>query len=185
MFMKLLGFLLGASSVGWVLTESVETPPPTLTEARPRTVATANDGVRKTAEDPERPANGVPPSTTREDAMTDDPVDPTTVAARSEGAQPNPSWPEAAPEASPAPTPAVSPSPEPRWHRFWQPFGNAASAQGFAGRLGRVTGLRFRVEDPETGHYRIALAYTDAAELAASIALIEAQTGLDATGDLP
>ena len=64
------------------------------------------------------------------------------------------------------------------WQPLWPPFHSELSAEGFASRLGRVTGLDYRVTETGPGRYQVAVAYLDEQERRAAVALIEAKTGL-------
>ena len=52
------------------------------------------------------------------------------------------------------------------------------SARGFSDRLAQLTGLDYRIETTEPGHYKVAFAYADEADRARKVAAIEAATGL-------
>lgn len=74
--------------------------------------------------------------------------------------------------------PSAGAEPVLQWYAFWQPFSSELAAEGFVGRLERVTGLDYRVLSPRPGEYQVAFGYADEAERQAKLAAIEAATGL-------
>jgi len=66
------------------------------------------------------------------------------------------------------------------WQPFWGPFNTRSSAQGFAARIARQTGLDIRVLDDRRGHM-VAFLYVTEDERRDRKALIEAKTGLRLT----
>jgi hypothetical protein len=86
----------------------------------------------------------------------------------------------AAPVTASPPGPAAEePEPEPRWYAFWSPFGSQVAANGFVRRLQRVTGLDYRVVKIEPGVFEVAFAYASDDDVATSLELISAATGLE------
>ena len=65
------------------------------------------------------------------------------------------------------------------WHLFWSPFASEASAEGFAARIERLTGVVTRVTEQTEGGYVVGFAYRDVDERRMYLDLIEAGTGLD------
>jgi hypothetical protein len=82
------------------------------------------------------------------------------------------------PPVAPMAATASGPQRDLRWHPFWKPFRSELSARGFSDKLAQLTGLDYRVEKTEPGHYRVAFAYEDDADRARKVAAIEAATGL-------
>jgi len=64
------------------------------------------------------------------------------------------------------------------WHIFWQPFKSRQSADGFAARLSKQTGIEIAVVADETGHYRVNFSYLDESDKLRILQLIEDKTGL-------
>ena len=75
--------------------------------------------------------------------------------------------------------------PAPNWYPLWEPFHSELSADGFARRLERLTGLDYRVASVGRGRYQVAVAHTDDMDIEVALARIEAATGLRLTPDLP
>ena len=95
-------------------------------------------------------------------------------------AQPEPApsaFPDAAPDES---TPA--PGEDTQWFAVWDPFHSELSANAFARRLERMTGLDYRVVRSGPAKYEVAVAFRSEAERVANIALIEEATGLRIAG---
>ena len=65
-----------------------------------------------------------------------------------------------------------------RWHVFWRPFRSRLSAEGFARRVGVMTGLEVRVTEQTPGEFSVAFPYSDDQEKWLNIGTIELATGL-------
>ncbi len=78
--------------------------------------------------------------------------------------------------------PVISLEEQHNWQVIWGPFNSQVSAEGFAQRLSRVTGLIFNAIEKRPGRYVVAVAYDDDADRIASLAAISAKTGLNLKG---
>ncbi len=98
-------------------------------------------------------------------------------------------------EQQPAPVDAASPAaaqdpdataPQPadhvQWFAVWDPFHSELSANAFARRLERMTGLDYRVVRSGPAKYEVAVAFGSEEERVANIAVIEEATGLRIAG---
>ncbi len=68
------------------------------------------------------------------------------------------------------------------WFPVWDPFHSELSANAFARRLERITGLDYRVLRVGPAEYRVAVAYASEEQRQANVAAIEQATGLSITG---
>jgi hypothetical protein len=66
-----------------------------------------------------------------------------------------------------------------KWHAFWNPFRSQIAAEGFVGRLEKVTGLDYRVVKIKTGVYEVTFAYENDEERRNRMSQIAAATGLN------
>jgi len=85
-------------------------------------------------------------------------------------------------EVVPAATTVSENSPVPaaeHWFAFWSPFRSELAANGFVSHLQRSTGIDYRVVQLKPGVYEVAFAYEEDADIAPSLAVISAATGLD------
>ena len=90
-----------------------------------------------------------------------------------------------APAALPAMQPdgsALQPEDDTQWFAVWDPFHSELSANAFARRLERMTGLDYRVVRSGPARYEVAVAFGSEAQRVAHIALIEEATGLRIAG---
>lgn len=69
-----------------------------------------------------------------------------------------------------------------QWQPVWQAFSARRSAQGFAARLERLTGLEYRVDRQAAGQYQVAFSYGSDDERAQALSRIEQTTGLVLAG---
>ncbi|NNF62101.1 MAG: hypothetical protein HKN06_12355 [Gammaproteobacteria bacterium] len=68
------------------------------------------------------------------------------------------------------------------WFPVWDPFHSELSANAFARRLERITGLDYRVIRTDRARYRVAVGYASEEQRLAHVAAIEEATGLTITG---
>ena len=68
------------------------------------------------------------------------------------------------------------------WYPVWDPFHSELSANAFARRLERLTGLDYRVIKTSATEYRVTMGYTSEEQRLANVAMIEEATGLSITG---
>ncbi|MDH3589099.1 MAG: hypothetical protein OEQ74_06820 [Gammaproteobacteria bacterium] len=74
------------------------------------------------------------------------------------------------------------PTVEMEWFMVWDPFHSELSANAFARRLERITGLDYRVIKTDPARYRVAVGYTSEEQRVANVAAIEEATGLSIAG---
>ncbi|MDH3647229.1 MAG: hypothetical protein OER80_10680 [Gammaproteobacteria bacterium] len=77
---------------------------------------------------------------------------------------------------------AAGPVDELEWYPVWDPFHSELSANAFARRLERVTGLDYRVIKTSATNYRVAVGYTSEEQRAVNVTMIEEATGLTISG---
>lgn len=71
---------------------------------------------------------------------------------------------------------------EPAWYPLWDPFHSELSANAFARRLERITGLDYRVVKTAPAQYRVLMAYETEEQRNINLSLIEEATGLVIAG---
>lgn len=69
-----------------------------------------------------------------------------------------------------------------QWFAVWDPFQSELSAEAFAARLARLTGLDYRVVRTAPARYEVAVGFSDEQERVAAVATIEEATGLAIPG---